>query len=153
MKRTSDIVRDRLQTYASILVTSIIETLHDAVLKIKEPGSKIEYAQIDNEMSTRCNKILSSLERYYISSPDAVIESREMIEEIVDAYVALLLKPSWITNERHWLNVAFKFLELSSEAMVHDNELTASTVLSRLPLPDQQPVISQQIDDISEDDE
>ena len=128
-----------MQTHAFELVTSIIETLYTAVLATQEPNPETHYAQIDNEVSTRCNKILASLERYYISSPDAVIENREMIEEIVDAYVALLLKSSWITNERHWLNVAFKFLELSSEAMVHDNELTAEAVLNRLPPPDRQP--------------
>jgi hypothetical protein len=121
MAKTSSIIRDRLQTHASELIKSIILTLHDTV----------ENAQIDNEISSRCNKILSTLERYFISSPETVILFREMVEAIVDRYVGLMKKKHWVPNERHWFSVAHKFLELNADVVAREDQLTASEVLNR----------------------
>ena len=75
------------------------------------------------------------MERYYISSPDTVVEASDKVEAIVDAYVQLLLKPNWSTEERHWYSVAHKFLELSADTMKNENELTATDVLDRVQIP------------------
>ena len=132
MAKTSSIIRNRLQKNASLLIGSIIDTLYGAINIAKlDEDNKTNTPGIDNEISSRCTKILTSLERYYISAPDIVVENTELVEEIIDAYSLLLLKENWTTNERHWFSVANRFIELSADVVARENALTAMDVLER----------------------
>ena len=122
-----------MQHYAATLIDSIIETLYNGTLSY--PDEPEEPRLIGNETASRCIRILNDLSRYHIASPDTVVNLKEKVETIVDMYVTLMLKDYWATNERHWFSVAAKFLELSADVVAHENQLTATSVLNRVSLP------------------